>query len=238
MHSGTASKATVWWWALGLVVVNASACGDEKGADDGGGGDGFYGDDGGDEAGSGDDGGASDGADGGSGDGATDGLDDGGTTEPGTGGGSGSGGDGIPDDGGDGSTMPVPDWVPDLAASCDGGLSYQIHVVDSRGEPCVDDCAAGPIWLGGAIVNTCAGELDVTLTGGLIIAGGSVEGPDGMGMGWGAGSDGSVRTVTLAPGEYVVAAESLGTLDAGDWRFSISFADLDSHAAETTRTLR
>ena len=138
------------------------------------------------------------------------------------------------DGGGDGAS-PTPDWDFDRSVACDGGLSFQLHVIDPSGA--CTDCAVGPIWLGGVIFNPCDGPLDVTLEGDMVISGGSAEAPWGTGVGWGSGSDGSRVTHTLAPGESLTATESLGELAEGTWRFSITFGDEGRHSAEAERTL-
>jgi hypothetical protein len=139
------------------------------------------------------------------------------------------------DGGGDGAS-PTPDWDFDRSVDCDGGLSFQLHVIDPSGA--CTDCAVGPIWLGGAIFNPCDGPLDVTLDGDLVISGGSVVAPWGTGVGWGTPSDGSRVTYTLAPGESLTATESLWDLEEGTWYFSITFGDEGRHSAETERTIR
>jgi len=224
---------------LCAATVGCSGAKVEDESDDGGG---FY------------DGGASDGG-GDGGDGSTDGAADGGGADGGgTGGADGGGSDAVADggddegddggtgtvdggvDGGGDGASPTPDWDFDRSVDCDGGLSFQIHVIDPSGA--CTDCAAGPIWLGGAIFNPCEGPLDVTLDGGMVISGGSVEGPSGTGMGWGSGSDGSRVSHTLAPGESLTATETLGDLSGGPWSFAITFGDEGRHSAETERTLR
>lgn len=224
-------------WLIGLALLGAAGCGGPKPTDEGGDDGGFYGDEGGEEGGEeGGDGAADGAADGGGG------ADEGG----GSGGAEGGGSDVSSDDGWDGGgtgtgdggdgVSPTPDWAVDSSVACEGGLSFQLHVIDPSGV--CTECAAGPIWLGAAIYNPCEEPLEVSLDGGMVITGGLAESESGSGMGWSSGSDGSVESIVLAPGEAVTGTEHLGDLSSGPWRFVITFGDRDRRSVETARTLR
>ncbi len=212
------------WVALGLVV----GCGAKEegaGADDG--------DDIGDAGGvggggSGGDGGGSDGADGADGGDGSDGADGGDDGAVDDGGDWGDGGDGIDPEPAD----IVPEDVP-----CGDDLSFQATAADPWGA-CDSACDGATIWFAALVYNPCSTAMSVTVDGGWLISSVSASNDEtGEGFGSAGGSDGTLTTFEVAPGEWIVQTETIGALDPGPWRAELVFGDTDRHTVPFSFTV-